>query len=176
MKLASSAHESSAGSSLNDSNGCLPRAGTIAAPITLLCRAMTPDSYAPHLAAGNQLVADAQKIATTDFAAARALWQQAGQQFYRAHQADRSQPEAALRLAQAWMAEAHALQKEGSPNAQVMWQNAAAQSELAFDLDPRNARIAMAAASCHHFAGDDDAAEAWLQIGKHLAEPDAAHS
>ncbi|MCD2168006.1 hypothetical protein [Comamonas koreensis] len=130
---------------------------------------MTADSYSHHLATGNQFVADAQKIATTDFAAARALWQQAGQAFYRAHQADREQPEAAMRLAQAWMAEAHALQKEGSPNATVMWQNAAAQNELAFDLDPRNARIAMAAASCHHFAGDAEAAQAWMQIGQHLA-------
>lgn len=130
---------------------------------------MTADSHSHHLATGNQFVADAQKIATTDFAAARALWQQAGQAFYRAHQADRNQPEAALRLAQAWMAEAHALHKEGSPNATVMWQNAAAQSELAFDLDPRNARIAMAAASCHHYAGDAEAAEAWMQIGQHLA-------
>lgn len=132
--------------------------------------AMTTDSYATHLAAGNQLVADAQKIATSDFAAARALWQQAGQQFYRAHQADRNQPEAAFRLAQAWMAEAHALQKEDSPNANVMWQNAAAQSELSFDLDPTNARIAMAAASCHFYAGEHDAANAWLQIGKHLGQ------
>lgn len=130
---------------------------------------MTSDSFSHHLATGNQFVADAQKIATTDFAAARTLWQQAGQAFYRAHQADRNQPEAALRLAQAWMAEAHALHKEGSPNATVMWQNAAAQSELAFDLDPRNARIAMAAASCHHFAGDAEAADAWMQIGQHLA-------
>lgn len=130
---------------------------------------MTSDSFSHHLATGNQFVADAQKIATTDFAAARTLWQQAGQAFYRAHQSDRNQPEAALRLAQAWMAEAHALHKEGSPNATVMWQNAAAQSELAFDLDPRNARIAMAAASCHHYAGDAEAADAWMQIGQHLA-------
>ncbi|QMV71390.1 hypothetical protein HS961_00235 [Comamonas piscis] len=130
---------------------------------------MTADSHSPHLDAGKQFVAEAQKIATTDFAAARALWQQAGQAFYRAHQADRNQPEAAMRLAQAWMAEAHALHKEGSPNATVMWQNAAAQNELAFDLDPRNARLAMAAASCHHYAGDAEAAEAWMQIGQHLA-------
>ena len=130
---------------------------------------MTADSYTSHLATGNQLVADAHQIATTDFAAARALWQQAGQAFYRAHQADRTQPEAAFRLAQAWMAEAHALQKEDSPNATVMWNNAAAQCELAFDLDPTNARLAMTAASCHHFAGEHDAANAWAQIGKHLA-------
>ena len=84
-------------------------------------------------------------------------------------QADRSQPEAAFRLAQAWMAEAHALHKEGSPNAQVMWQNAAAQCELAFDQEPTNPRVAIAAASCHHFAGDDEAAEAWMEIGQHLA-------
>ncbi|GAB2813610.1 hypothetical protein GCM10027276_12950 [Comamonas piscis] len=133
---------------------------------------MTADSHSHHLDAGKQFVAEAQKIATTDFAAARALWQQAGQAFYRAHQADRNQPEAAMRLAQAWMAEAHALHKEGSPHATVMWQNAAAQNELAFDLDPRNARLAMAAASCHHYAGDAEAAEAWMQIGQHLASGD----
>ena len=130
---------------------------------------MTADTYQTELAAGNQYVAQAQQVATTDFAAARALWQQAGQAFFRAHQADRSQPEAAFRLAQAWMAEAHALHKEGSPNAQVMWQNAAAQCELAFDQEPTNPRVAMAAASCHHFAGDDEAAEAWMEIGQHLA-------
>ena len=134
---------------------------------------MTADTYQSELAAGNQLVAQAQQVATTDFAAARALWQQAGQAFYRAHQADRGQPEAAFRLAQAWMAEAHALQKEHNPNAQVMWQNAAAQSELAFDLDPTNARVAMAAASCHYYAGEHDAANAWGQIGKHLAQEQA---
>ena len=130
---------------------------------------MTADIYQTELAAGNQLVAQAQQVATTDFAAARALWQQAGQAFYRAHQADRGQPEAAFRLAQAWMAEAHALQKEGSANAKIMWQNAAAQCELAFDQEPTNPRVAMAAASCHHFAADDEAAEAWMEIGQHLA-------
>ena len=135
---------------------------------------MTTDSYATHLAAGNQLVADAQKIATTDFAAARALWQQAGQQYYRAHQADRNQPEGAFRLAQAWMAEAHALQKEENKNALVMWANAAAQCELAFDLEPENGRIAMTAASCHLFAGQTDAAKAWQLIGKQLLPSDPA--
>ena len=40
---------------------------------------MTADIYQTELAAGNQLVAQAQQVATTDFAAARALWQQAGQ-------------------------------------------------------------------------------------------------
>ena len=133
---------------------------------------MTADIYQTELAAGNQLVAQAQQVATTDFAAARALWQQAGQAFYRAHQADRGQPEAAFRLAQAWMAEAHALQKEESNNALVMWANAAAQCEMAFDLDPENGRIAMTAASCHYFAGQTDAAKAWQQIGQHLL-PDA---
>ena len=135
---------------------------------------MTADTYQTELAAGNQYVAQAQQVATTDFAAARALWQQAGQAFYRAHQADRTQPEAAFRLAQAWMAEAHALHKEGSPNAQVMWQNAAAQSELAFDLDQGNARLAMAAATCYHYAGDEEDALAWMQIAQHLAGGSAA--
>ena len=115
-------------------------------------------------------------MATTDFQRARALWQEAGKHFFHAHQADMTQPEAAFRLAQAWMAEAYALQKEESPNALVMWGNAAAQCELAFDLDAENGRIAMTAASCHHFAGQHDAAKAWKQIGEHLlqsATPDA---
>ncbi|WP_370680032.1 hypothetical protein [Comamonas sp. GB3 AK4-5] len=134
---------------------------------------MSADSYNTELAAGNALVQQAQAVATTDFAQARGLWQRAGQHFHRAHQADRDQPEAAFRLAQAWMAEAYALQKEDSPNALVMWSNAAAQCELAFDLDSENARIAMTAASCHHFAGEMDAASAWKRIGEHLLPGDA---
>ena len=126
-------------------------------------------TYQAHLQAGNALVQQAQKIATQDFEQARAFWQAAGKEFYLAHKADMSEPEAAFRLAQAWMAEAHALQKEENRNALVMWANAAAQCELAFDLDPTNARLAMTAASCHHFAGEHDAANAWAQIGKHLA-------
>ena len=135
---------------------------------------MSQDSYRTHLEAGNALVHEAQRMATTDFTQARALWQAAGKEFYRAHQADLQQPEAAFRLAQAWMAEAHALQKESSPNAAVMWANAAAQCELTFDLDPDNGRIAMTAASCHHFAGEHDAAKAWKQIGEHLLKDNAA--
>ena len=136
---------------------------------------MTQDAptYAHLLAAGNALVAQAQKAATQDFAQARALWQQAGKQFYLAHQADPDQAEAAFRLAQAWMAEALALQKEGSANALVMWSNAAAQCEQAFDLDQDNGRVAMTAASCHHFAGEHDAAKAWKQIGEHLLQTQA---
>lgn len=137
---------------------------------------MTEATYEQHLQSGNTLVAQAQQVATTDFQRARALWQEAGKHFFHAHQADMTQPEAAFRLAQAWMAEAYALQKEESPNALVMWGNAAAQCELAFDLDAENGRIAMTAASCHHFAGQHDAAKAWKQIGEHLlqsATPDA---
>ena len=134
---------------------------------------MSQDSYRTHLDTGNALVQQAQTVATTDFQQARALWQQAGKAFYLAHQADTGQPEAAFRLAQAWMAEAYALQKEESANALVMWANAAAQCELAFDLAPDNGRIAMTAASCHHFAGEHGAAKAWRQIGEHLLE-DAA--
>ena len=129
--------------------------------------------YLQYLQAGNALVAQAQAVATADFAQARALWQAAGREFFRAHQADKNQPEAAFRLAQAWMAEAHALQKESSPNAALMWANAAAQCEQAFDLEPSNGRIAMTAASCHHFAGQNDAAKAWQQIGQHLLPPQA---
>ena len=133
---------------------------------------MTQDAptYADLLAAGNALVAQAQKAATQDFAQARALWQQAGKQFYLAHQADPDQAEGAFRLAQAWMAEAHALQKEDSPDAVVMWRNAAAQCERAFDLEPENGRLAMTAASCHLFGGQHDAAKAWQQIGQHLLQ------
>ena len=69
-------------------------------------------TYQTHLQAGNALVQQAQKIATQDFEQARAFWQAAGKEFYLAHKADMSEPEAAFRLAQAWMAEAHALQKE----------------------------------------------------------------
>ena len=128
--------------------------------------------YQNHLQAGNALVAQAQKQATEDFSAARSLWQAAGKEFYLAHKADMNEPEAAFRLAQAWMAEAHALQKEENNNALVMWANAAAQCELAFDLEPENGRIAMTAASCHYFAGQMDAAKAWQLIGKQLL-PDA---
>lgn len=135
---------------------------------------MPQDSYLSHLDAGNTLVRQAQHMATTDFAQARALWQAAGKAFYLAHQADPSQPQAAFRLAQAWMAEAHALQKEDSPHAAVMWANAAAQCERSFDLDPDNGRMAMTAASCHHFAGEHDAAKAWRQIGEHLLHGDEA--
>lgn len=129
--------------------------------------------YGVHLQAGNALVAQAQALATSDFQQARALWQAAGKQFYLAHKADMDAPEAAFRLAQAWMAEAHALQKEHSPNAAVMWANAAAQCELAFDLQPEDGRVAMTAASCHLFAGQHDAAKAWQQIGQHLLQPAA---
>ena len=135
---------------------------------------MSQDSYRTHMEAGNALVREAQQIATTDFTQARALWQAAGKEFYRAHQADSEQVDAAFRLAQAWMAEAHALQKEDSPNAAVMWANAAAQCEKAFDLQPDHGRIAMTAASCHHFAGQHDAAKAWKQIGTHLLADEQA--
>ena len=137
--------------------------------ISAMSQDQDASTYQAHLQAGNALVQQAQKIATQDFEQARAFWQAAGKEFYLAHKADMSEPEAAFRLAQAWMAEAHALQKEENKNALVMWANAAAQCELAFDLEPENGRIAMTAASCHHFAGDDEAAEAWMEIGQHLA-------
>ena len=143
--------------------------------LTLMKRpAMTEANYEEHLQLGNTLVAQAQQVATSDFQRARALWQEAGKHFFHAHKADGTQPEAAFKLAQAWMAEAYALQKEESTNAIVMWANAAAQCELAFDLDPENGRIAMTAASCHHFAGEHDAAKAWKQIGQHLLDDEKA--
>ncbi|WP_353236215.1 hypothetical protein [Diaphorobacter ruginosibacter] len=129
--------------------------------------------YQAHLREGNSLVAQAQSLATTDFARARALWQEAGKQYYLAHKADRDEPEAAFKLAQAWMAEAHALQKEGSANAGIMWENAAAQAELAFDLTPENGRLAMAVATCYHFSGHAEEAQAWQQLARHLLDGDA---
>lgn len=96
---------------------------------------MTPDTYPTLLQSANTLVAQAQTVATQDFAAARALWRQAGALFLRAHQADPTQHAAALRLGQASMAEAHALQKEGSEDAVAMWRQAAVQCEAAFALD-----------------------------------------
>ena len=128
------------------------------------------EGYQAHLDEGKALVAQAQTLAVNDFAKARELWQAAGKQFYLAHKADRDEPEAAFKLAQAWMAEAHALQKEGSPNAQLMWGNAAAQAELAFDLTPENGRLAMAVATCYHYAGQTEEAEAWQQLGRHLLD------
>ena len=51
------------------------------------------------------------------------------------------------------------------------WANAAAQCELAFDLEPENGRIAMTAASCHYFAGQMDAAKAWpAELSKKLPD------
>lgn len=131
-------------------------------------------SFEEHLHTGNALVTEAQQVAPQDFQRARGLWQAAGKHFYRAHTAEPDHPQAAFRLAQAWMAEAYALQKEESANALVMWSNAAAQCERAFDLEPDNGRIAMTAASCHHFAGAHDASKAWKQIGQHLLDDAAA--
>lgn len=136
--------------------------------------AMTELSFEEHLQSGNALVAQAQQTATQDFQQARAMWQAAGKHFFHAHKLDGTHAEAAFRLAQAWIAEAVALQKEESTNALVMWSNAAAQCEMAFDLDPDNGRIAMTAASCHHFAGEMDAAKAWKQIGEHLLADEQA--
>ncbi len=134
---------------------------------------MTADAYAPLLQSGNDLVAQAQAVATQDFAQARALWQQAGAFFAKAHQADPEQHAAALRLGQAWMAEAHALNKDGSANATLMWTNAAAQCERAFDLAPEHAPTAMLVASCHAWAQNEEAAQAWAQIAQHLQQQDA---
>ncbi|MET1114241.1 MAG: hypothetical protein ABWY08_04695 [Comamonas sp.] len=131
---------------------------------------MTADDYAPLLQSGNDLVAQAQAVATQDFTQARTLWQQAGAFFAQAHQADPDQHAAALRLAQSWMAEAHALQKEGSDHAPLMWTNAAAQCERAFDLAPDHAPTAMMAASCHAWAQNEEAAQAWMQLAKHLQQ------
>ncbi len=130
---------------------------------------MTPNSYPALLQSGNALVAQAQTVATQDFAAARALWREAGALFLRAHEADPLQHAAALRLAQASMAEAHALQKEESEDAVSMWRRAAAQCEAAFALEPRHAATAKLAAGAYAWAQDPEAAQGWAQIARHLS-------
>lgn len=147
---------------------------TMPALLTALPPTMNEMSFEEHLQSGNALVTQAQQVAPQDFQRARALWQQAGKHFYHAHTAEPEHAQTAFRLAQAWMAEAYALQKEDSSNALVMWSNAAAQCERAFDLDPDNGRIAMTAASCHHFAGEHGASKAWKQIGEHLLQDQQA--
>ena len=138
---------------------------------------MTSDSYPALFQSGDALVAQAQAVATQDFAAARALWQQAGAFFLRAHEADPEQHAAAFRLGQAWIAEAHALQKEESEDAVAMWRQAAVQCEVAFALDPQHAPTAMHVASAYAWAQDPEAAQAWAQIAQHLAQhPESANS
>lgn len=135
---------------------------------------MTPDSYPSLLQSGNTLVAQAQAVATQDFAAARALWRQAAVLFLRAHQTDPTQHAAALRLGQASMAEAHALQKEGSEDAVAMWRQAAVQCEAAFALEPQHAGTARLVASAYAWAQDPESAQAWAQIARHLDGQPAA--
>ncbi|WP_027996381.1 hypothetical protein [Simplicispira psychrophila] len=137
---------------------------------------MTSDSCSALLQSGNALVAQAQAVATHDFAAARALWRAAGALFLRAHAVDPEHHTAALRLGQAWMAEAHALQKEDSEDAVALWRQAAAQCEAAFALDPQHAATAMQVASAYAWAQDAEAAQAWAQIGRHLAQQPTADS
>mgnify|MGYP003617891400 FL=1 len=136
---------------------------------------MPSDSHSTLLQSGNALVAQAQAVATQDFAAARALWRQAGVLFQRAHDVDPTQHAAAFRLGQAWVAEAHALQKEGSEDATAMWRQAALQCEVAFALDPHHAVTAMHIASCYAWAQDAEAKQAWAQIAQHLQEEHAAN-
>ena len=136
---------------------------------------MPTDSSATLLQSGNALVAQAQTVATQDFAAARSLWRQAGVLFQQAHDADPTQHAAAFRLGQAWVAEAHALQKEGSEDATAMWRQAALQCEVAFALDPHHAVTAMHIASCYAWAQDAEAKLAWAQIAQHLQEEHAAN-
>lgn len=95
--------------------------------------------------------------------------------FQRAHDADPTQHAAAFRLGQAWVAEAHALQKDGSEDATAMWRQAALQCEVAFALDPHHAVTAMHIASCYAWAQDAEAKQAWAQIAQHLQEEQAAH-
>ena len=129
---------------------------------------MTSASSPALLQSANALVAQAQTMATQDFAAARALWREAGALFLRAHEVDPEQHAAAFRLGQAWIAEAHALQKEESEDAVAMWRKAAVQCETAFELDPQHAATAMHAASAYAWAQDPEAAQAWAQIARHL--------
>ena len=137
---------------------------------------MTLDTYSAFLESGNTLVAQAQAVATQDFAAARGLWRQAGDFFLRAHEADPEQHAAAFRLGQAWIAEAHALQKEDSEDAVAMWRKAAIQCEVAFALDPQHAATAMHVASAYAWAQDPESAQAWAQIARHLAQLPPADS
>ena len=137
---------------------------------------MTLDTYSALLQSGNALVAQAQAVATQDFAAARALWRQAGDFFLRAHETDPQQHTAAFRLGQAWIAEAHALQKEGSEDAVALWRKAAIQCEVAFALDPQHAATAMHVASAYAWAQDPESAQAWAQIARHLAQVPPADS
>lgn len=137
---------------------------------------MTSDTYPALLQSANALVAQAQTVATQDFAAARALWREAGALFLRAHQADPMQHAAALRLGQASMAEAHALQKEESEDAVAMWRQAAVQCEAAFALDPQHAATAKLVAGAYAWAQDPEAAQAWAQIARHLSGEPAADS
>ncbi|MNE72099.1 hypothetical protein D3C80_1680120 [compost metagenome] len=55
-----------------------------------------------------------------------------------------------------------------------MWTNAAAQCERAFDLAPDHAPSAMLVASCHAWAQNDEAAQAWAEIAKHLQQQQQA--
>ena len=130
---------------------------------------MTSDSYPALLQSGNDLVAQAQTVATQDFAEARALWREAGELFLRAHEPDPTQHAAALRLGQASMAEAHALHKEGSEDAVAMWLKAALQCEAAFALAPQHAATAKLVAGAYAWAQDPEAAQAWAQIARHLS-------
>ena len=136
---------------------------------------MTSDSYPALLQSANALVAQAQTVATHDFAAARALWREAGALFLRAHEMEPEQHAAAFRLGQAWIAEAHALQKEESEDAVAMWRKAAVQCEAAFALDPQHAATAMHVASAYAWAQDPEAAQAWAQIAQYLQEEHAAN-
>lgn len=129
---------------------------------------MTLASCSALLQSGNALVAQAQAVATQDFAAARALWCQAGELFRQAHATDPDNHAAALRVGQALVAEAHALQKEGSDEAVGLWRDAALQGEVAFALDSHHAATAMQVASCYAWAQDPEAAQAWAQIARHL--------
>ena len=134
-----------------------------------LCNRPGCDTYPTLLQFANALVAQAQTVATQDFAAARALWREAGALFLRAHEVDPEQHAAAFRLGQAWIAEAHALQKEESEDAVAMWRKAAVQCEEAFALDPQHAATAMHVASAYAWAQDPEAAQAWAQIARHLS-------
>ena len=106
---------------------------------------MTTAPCSALLQSGNALVAQAQAVATQDFAAARALWRQAGVLFRQAHAADPEDHAAALRVGQALVAEAHALQKEGSDEAVGLWRDAAAQVHP--DLQPLGYQVLVAIAS-----------------------------
>jgi hypothetical protein len=126
-------------------------------------------TYQAHLQAGNALVQQAQRLPRRT-SSRHAFWQAAGKEFYLAHKADMSEPEAAFRLAQAWMAEAHAKRKRTATRwscGPTPLRNASWPSTWSRERPHRH--------DCRQlpsFANQTDAAKAWQLIGKQLLPPE----